>query len=824
MARFIKNISRYPVVLNLEPPGSDPLNLYRGAISRPLTDDEYNSIEVQRALEKRAVFDVTDLLPEELGPNALIYLGVIYTPEDFPTPEQVFTGACYRIGADVEDNDPTRTNTGIILKTYDEIFWDEDSSNWVIWGGPSSGLPADVVRNPSLVGAAGNVTIFNGTATEVQDSGIAVADVVLGPAVAVDENLAVYDGVTGKLIKDSAKSVNDVVMAASIGVTSNIPIYSDVTGRLITDSGVGINDVTQNTMHRNTVSGNPHNVLAVEITDFDVEVSNNVDVSANTTHRNTVTGNPHDVLAVQITDFDVEVANNADVSANTVHRSSDGTDHSDVVLNNGHRATVTGNPHDVLATQISDFDTEVENNADVDANTTHRNTTTGNPHNVLAVEITDFDTEVANNADVDANTTHRNTVIGNPHNVLATQVTDFDAEVANNADVSANTTHRTSDGTDHSHVVLNDNHRAATGNPHSTQHSELGGIGPDDHHARDHNTTHISGGADTIPNAVASVASGLMSAADKTKLDALNGNATEYLVGPDTYDPYSSISGAIAQAVIDGHGPANKAIVLVKPGDYTENVTLQPGIAVCSLSSSKEYAVRIFGQVTVNCGAGTLLDNLCALIGVSVSHDGSAPSIHFTGTNPQQLRFINAEVNSPGAAAALRMDNTDATSFVVFENANANNTSTGYAAHVEYGKLSSINSQTNASAAANVSVYFDNGGQSEMTNHYSRGQIMFAAAGGGGLFGTAIIDAGANPAIRKDSAAALLTSDIAPVGGGALIGGAAPASVVNMDKAVWISYSTTVGASWAGAAPTDVLDALDRIAQALSTHLGFAIP
>jgi hypothetical protein len=37
---------------------------------------------------------------------------------------------------------------------------------------------------------------------------------------------------------------------------------------------------------------------------------------------------------------------------NNTHRASDGKDHSDVVLNNTHRTTVTGNPHNVTATQV----------------------------------------------------------------------------------------------------------------------------------------------------------------------------------------------------------------------------------------------------------------------------------------------------------------------------------------------------------------------------------------------------------------------------------------------------------------------------------------
>lgn len=56
------------------------------------------------------------------------------------------------------------------------------------------------------------------------------------------------------------------------------------------------------------------------------------------------TSNPHNVQATQITDFDTEVSNNVDVLANSTHRTSDGKSHSDVILNNTHR-TSNGTDH-----------------------------------------------------------------------------------------------------------------------------------------------------------------------------------------------------------------------------------------------------------------------------------------------------------------------------------------------------------------------------------------------------------------------------------------------------------------------------------------------
>jgi hypothetical protein len=111
--------------------------------------------------------------------------------------------------------------------------------------------------------------------------------------------------------------------------------------------------------------------LASTISDFDTEVSNNVDVSANTTHRSS-DGKNHSDVVLNNTHRTSDGKDHSDVVLNNTHRSSNGTDHSNVVLNDTHRTTVTGNPHNVLATQITDFDTEVENNTDVTANTTHR--------------------------------------------------------------------------------------------------------------------------------------------------------------------------------------------------------------------------------------------------------------------------------------------------------------------------------------------------------------------------------------------------------------------------------------------------------------------
>jgi len=78
-----------------------------------------------------------------------------------------------------------------------------------------------------------------------------------------------------------------------------------------------------------------------------LEGSQSTDIINNTSHRN-LTNNPHSVMASQLTDLDSEITNNASVLANTSKISY--TDASDVALNTTHRS-LTNNPHSVTAAE-----------------------------------------------------------------------------------------------------------------------------------------------------------------------------------------------------------------------------------------------------------------------------------------------------------------------------------------------------------------------------------------------------------------------------------------------------------------------------------------
>src|SRR5271157_3386917 len=59
----------------------------------------------------------------ETIPNVLIYQGAIAVASDFPTAAAVQTGWVYAITANVTDNNPAKTNTGLSFLAGDEIVW-----------------------------------------------------------------------------------------------------------------------------------------------------------------------------------------------------------------------------------------------------------------------------------------------------------------------------------------------------------------------------------------------------------------------------------------------------------------------------------------------------------------------------------------------------------------------------------------------------------------------------------------------------------------------------------------------------------------------------
>lgn len=67
-------------------------------------------------------------------PKPFLPKSVIETAADFPTAEEVEIGWCYKVKANVTDNDETKTNTGKSFLAGDEICWFSDTLTWISLG------------------------------------------------------------------------------------------------------------------------------------------------------------------------------------------------------------------------------------------------------------------------------------------------------------------------------------------------------------------------------------------------------------------------------------------------------------------------------------------------------------------------------------------------------------------------------------------------------------------------------------------------------------------------------------------------------------------
>lgn len=135
---------------------------------------------------------------------------------------------------------------------------------------------------------------------------------------------------------------------------------------------------------------------------------------------------------------------------------------------------------------------------------------------------------------------------------------------------------------------------------------------------------------------------------------------SEYLVGYDIADPYSSIQAAINGAVAAGRNLNNPAVVLVKPGTYEEDLTMVPGIAIKAVGDSNDTLFLVGGQTTV---IGTVTVNTAGTFyweGVDVKNPGGW-GFHITGNGTTIFTISDCLVD---AANGLLYDNTGSNSIV----------------------------------------------------------------------------------------------------------------------------------------------------------------
>jgi hypothetical protein len=89
------------------------------------------------------------------GKGAILLKGIIFVPSDFPTLLEVKTGWMYLIGANVTDNDISKTNTGQSFLLGDEIVW--NGTNWSVMGEDKLWTDSGTDLSPLAAGRSINV-------------------------------------------------------------------------------------------------------------------------------------------------------------------------------------------------------------------------------------------------------------------------------------------------------------------------------------------------------------------------------------------------------------------------------------------------------------------------------------------------------------------------------------------------------------------------------------------------------------------------------------------------------------------------------------------
>ena len=134
-----------------------------------------------------------------------------------------------------------------------------------------------------------------------------------------------------------------------------------------------------------------------------------------------------------------------------------------------------------------------------------------------------------------------------------------------------------------------------------------------------------------------------------------------FVVTPGGTAPYfSSVQAAINAAVSGGERTeSDPALVLILPGDYTEDVSLKKHVALVGFDRLGHFSTNIRGQVTcsLTLEGGVREKTFATIAGLNIlPPSGKSAGIYFTGTSSQKL--ILTDVAIEGSVPAILADNT----------------------------------------------------------------------------------------------------------------------------------------------------------------------
>lgn len=309
----------------------------------------------------------------------------------------------------------------------------------------------------------------------------------------------------------------------------------------------------------------------------------------------------------------------------------------------------------------------------------------------------------------------------------------------------------------------------------------------------------------------------------------------EYVVGPPgSGAEFNSIQAAIDAAVADGHNDADPATVRVLAGNYTEDVSMAAGIGVFGTAASV-----LIGTVTVDLvDQGSLDTTVTVWRQVTIAPSASgAPGIRATGTTAQQARFIECQV-IPTDGDGVVVENTGSflgePSFTALVQCNVNVPAPGRVGlRMTAGSAFLVLGQIEMDDSSEVAVEVTGGSFMLALSSSLRGRVelsgpvVFLArrvnsevTGGAAFMVTA-------PALCLLEGTTLINSDTSPAvdGTGVVVrdlisytnpGNGVAATLTDIlslvDQSTNLSYTPAVPGNWVAPVPTNVADAIERMA------------
>lgn len=118
---------------------------------------------------------------------------------------------------------------------------------WIVITGSGNNNASGDVLGPA-VAVNGDVAIFGGTSgTVIADSGILVSAIVQGPTTATVGDVVVFSNTHGTVVADTGIPSARLVQGPTVSVVGDVAAFSNVGGTGVSDSGVGFANIVQNT-------------------------------------------------------------------------------------------------------------------------------------------------------------------------------------------------------------------------------------------------------------------------------------------------------------------------------------------------------------------------------------------------------------------------------------------------------------------------------------------------------------------------------------------------------------------------------------------------